>query len=654
MLALISGPDTGLRRLAPPARRSLAHARSLVRESPRAWLVVVGVLLPAVPARAAGQFRDARLPAKGELWFDITGSLLNWDSQFAEDSPDREIGNGAREPLFRDFDGPLLDRLFPGISLIDGLNADAGALGFEPIAAGDVSVGGLEFGTINAQRRRLELGFELGFLDRVSLEARVPLAYAEVEPWFAFDSASATLLPAVSAIPSAYITSFRAAVTSLDGLIAGGTLSSGDMAIAVGLRDGATAFADALERRVMEMLYIPTGLSPAGMQMISRVDSLVAGFGLFDVTLPELPLPEMATAEDMRRLFTDPPLSGMVPGPVERGPALGEIELGARIGILDQITHTLALDPPDPRSESPTESGAGEPGQPGAGRPIQPGAGQLAQPVAEPVGLPTDSLAKERRVRAGESPGDTSRTSDVDFIRFRTTIGGKVRLPSGSPNSIPYEDPSDFIGIPIGDGQMDVEIALYQDIAFGRRLLLSTTALYGLQLADELTLRIRPPDRPFAFEGTQALVRRDLGDYIGLRLAPRFQLSGGMWVGLEYGLWHKQVDRYEFGPTLPGVEDATPLEIESEQHRARLGLTFLFEPGLGARRPETPARSRAGGGEAGGEGEARGEEAVRPGRRRTSGWRFAITLQRAVSGSGGQTPASSLVAVTLRAPIRIF
>lgn len=600
-----SRPDTRLGRF---PRRPLRPIRGSARLGLRRLLRVAILAALALPAGAAGQFRDARLPAKGELWFDLTGSLLDWDSQFAKDSPDSEIADGDRERLFRDFDGSLADRLFPGAtSLINGLNADAGALGFDPIAPGAFSLGNLEFGTINSQVRRLELGFELGFLERISLEARVPLAFAEVEPSFAFDSASATVLSAATAIPADFFTGFRGAVNSLDGLIAGGTLSPSDMAIAIGLRDGATTFVDALERRVMELLLIPTGLSTAGTQITSYVDSLVAGFGLFAVTLPALSLPDVATSTDLRRFFTDPPLSGMVPGASERGWALGELEFGVRFGVLDQITYSQAPHAAALPEEQP-EEGAPDPGV-----------------SAEP-------------------------TSDAGFFRLRTAVGAKVRLPSGSASAPPFEDASDFIGIPIGDGQMDVEFALYQDVALGRRFFLSAAVQYGLQLADDLTLRIRAPDRPFAFDGVQALVRRDLGDYVRVRLAPRFQLAGGLWVGLEYGLWRKGVDRYEFGPTLAGVEDATALEIESEQRRNRLGFTALFEPGAAGRRPEASRRPAAGEGEE----SAAAAERREPTRRRPDGWRFAITVRRAASGSGGQTPASLLVAVTMRAPIQIF
>ncbi len=620
-------PRPPLVRPAPPGRRAL-----------RAALATLAILAALTwPNGLTGQFRDARLPRMGELWFDLTGSLLNWDSQFAKDSPGPDIADGDREPLFQDFDGPLADRLFPGAtSLIEGLNTDAAALGFDPVTPAEFSMGSLEFGTINTQRRRLELGFELGFLDRVSLEARVPLSFAEVEPSFAFDSASATVLSAATAIPTDFFTTFRTAVAALDGLIAGGTLAPGDISTAIGLRNGATAFADALERRIMELLLIPTGLSTAGMQMTSFVDSLVAGFELFDVTLPALPLPELATTADLGRFFTDAPLSGQVPGASERGWALGEIEFGARFGILDQITRPRT-------SDSPTRT-----------EPLdEPPAGLPAEPPKEPreENLPVQGAGAEPPEEGELTPQvEAAPASDARFLRLRTSVGAKVRLPSGSPSLPPYEDASDFIGIPIGGGQMDVELAIYQDIALGERFFLSVAALYGLQLADELTLRIRPPDRPYAFEGTQALVRRDLGDYLQVRLAPQFQLSGGLWFGLEYGLWRKAVDRYEFGPTLPGVEDASALEIESEQRRTRFGFTVLFEPGEATRRPET--RSRPSAAEA--DPEAVRAERLEHAERRVSTWRFAITARRAASGSGGQTPASFLVAVTMQAPIKIF
>ncbi len=135
-----------------------------------------------------------------------------------------------------------------------------------------------------------------------------------------------------------------------------------------------------------------------------------------------------------------------------------------------------------------------------------------------------------------------------------------------------------------------------------------------------------------------------------MRLAPRYRLSGGLSVAYEYELWRKGSDRYVFGPTVPGVEDAGALEIETEQRRNRMGFTVMYEPGQARRRPDPRAAATDERSEAERLAAERGEEA----RGRRDGWRFAFSLRSAVSGSGGQTPASMLVAVTMRIPIRIF
>jgi hypothetical protein len=609
-------------RLAPAATvrlRRLSATRTLT------CFGLLSIAILAGPGQLTAQFQDAKLPPKGVLWFDLTASLDNWDQQFAKDSPG--TADGEREPLFGDFDGAIVNRLFPGAApLIEDFNTDAAALGFDPVGPEDFSMGALDFGTINAQKRRLEVGLEFGLLDRLSLEARLPLALSDVEPFFAFDSASASVLGAASGVPSDYFGQFRGAVTALDALIAGGTLSPADIAIATGLRDGAFSFVDALERRATERLLIPTGLSPAGMQMAMHLESLISGFDGFGVTLPPLALPEVATSADMAAFFTDLPLGGTVPGVSRRGLAPIEFEVGARFGIIDQISGPVREAPPDtrPAAVQPLDPADPEEGGDPAAQGVDPVPEASEEPVREVAGSP--------------------------LFRLRTSVGARVRLPIGSPSGPPFEDATDFMGIAAGDGQMDLEFALYQDVALGGRFMLAASARYGLQLADQVTLRIRPPDRPFAFEATQALVERDLGDYLLVRLAPRYRLSGALSIGFEYEMWHKQSDRYVFGPLVPFVEDASALEIESEQRRNRMGFTLMYEPGLARKRPDPRAVST----DAASDAERLEAERREEARGRRDGWRFAFTVRPAVSGSGGQTPAALLVAATMRIPMRFF
>ena len=146
---------------------------------------------------------------------------------------------------------------------------------------------------------------------------------------------------------------------------------------------------------------------------------------------------------------------------------------------------------------------------------------------------------------------------------------------------------------------------------------------WGIQMEDELVLRVHPPHRPFPVAETRTLVRRDLGDYLAVRAAPRLRLNEILSFGGEYGFWRKGSDAYELLAGAEAVPSADPLTVESRQRRQRLGFGVFYHPG-------------AAGGGAG------------------SAWQMGFVYQAAVSGSGGQTPASQFVMVTFRAPMRLF
>ncbi len=637
--------------------------------------VAIAAAVAVAPAPAFAQFQDARLPAPGVLWLEFTPTLLNWTEQFAKDSPDPSVVDGGRELLYRDFDGPLAARLFPGPDIfIQSLNEDAVALGYAPISAEEFSLGDLDYSSMNAQMRRIDAGFEFGVLDRLSVEARAPIVFTEVEPSLSYDSTTSLVTWAGSAFAAndPFFDEFRTALTSIDGLIAGGMLTPEDLATATALRDQADAFVAALERRVADGLLIPTGLSRPGTEMAALAAALAAGFEGFGITLPALTLPETATAADLATLFTNPLIAAGRPRLSERSWNVGEIELGVRFGLIDQITPRKPAEPPAaaPAEMAPPETAGPVPAE---------GAAPTEPPQTPAAGDPRAAAGQPAAVQAavGEEP------DDGPTLRLRTSIGAKVRIPTRPATGRPYYDPTDFLGIPLGDGQRDIELAAYQDVALGGWFFMSAVARYGIQLADDLLLRVSPPDRPYAFASTQTVVRRDLGDYLELRVSPRLRLNRALSIGLEYGMWRKGADAFALGEPIPGVPDASPLEIETEQVLHRVGLGFYFDlteaPGaedLPGHPPkiEDPAEEEgeegaegapAEGGEAGEAGPQEEEQEARPQeeeqearpripRRVRAPWRFAFTVQRAVSGSGGQTPASLLVAFTLRFPIEIF
>ena len=209
-------------------------------------------------------------------------------------------------------------------------------------------------------------------------------------------------------------------------------------------------------------------------------------------------------------------------------------------------------------------------------------------------------------------------------LELRTTVGGAVRLPRGTAGAAPYVTPASFLDLPISEGQTDVEVALFQDLALGP-LRLHARGRYGRQLADELELRVHPPDRPFALPTTAVTVERDLGDYVQAHVSPRLALNEALSLGAEYSFWRKEADRYALAgsPGGEGPQDASPLAVETSQRRHRLGVGFHYR--------------------AVGDSTREGDRPVE----------LSFLFQTPVAGSGGQTPVSQLTTFRIRIPVGI-
>lgn len=542
-------------------------------------LALLALAAFAIPCEA--QFRDARLPRQGRFWMQVAPELLNWTEQFALNSSVDSIADGDREPIANHFGGPLTARMFPAPeALAEALNADADALGFDPVTLDDVSFGDLDFSVMRAQVRRLALGGEIGVLDWISVGFRAPFTLADMTTRFAFDSTSATVTGvAPDLMPGRPFSSdARDALGALRDLIDGGTLSGSNLDDAIRLRDHTAAFLGALERRAGSGAPIPTSLSAAGAQMLGRFADFATAFEALGLTLPELVLPEFASDADYETFFVGPGFTDRLPKNSRNGLALGEMEVFARVNLLDQITRRHAI----PASE--------EPGDP--------------PPAAE----------SERG------------------IRLRTTIGGLMRVPVTSQNAPPFRDVTNSADIPLGDGQTDIEIALYQDIAVGSTLLIQAAGRYGIQQSDAYVAHIVPPDRPYASGSTQTLLFRDLGDYVQILVRPSLRINPAMSLGFEYDYFRLGDPLYLATDAEAETEDPALVGAEGSQTRHRVGVGFMVDLS-----------------------EAHGRDALRAGARPVRRpWRFGISLRRAVAGSGGRTPASFRFGADFRIPIDIF
>jgi hypothetical protein len=567
-------------------------------------------------AEAQVRDRDARIPQAGSLWIELSPQFYNWNEQFAENSVG--VSDGSREPLFSDYDGSVAARLFPGLDpMLEVVNRDADALGFTPLTGSELDLGDVDFGSIDVFVRRIPLALQFGIGGFAAIEILAPLVKTEVETGFVYDSTTANVLRAETALadPSTFFSELDAAQAQLQALVDGGTLSPEDQATAVALLADTDAFQGALDSRISGQQYLFTSGSSAGQQMTGYYGGFEAGFQSFGITLPGFGLPDTATRSDLNAYFERDPVLGQPLGKVTRGWAFSEIEVGARFKLLDTFGWPERPEPP------PEVASA---------LPVEPDTTGVSQPVAAPP--PADDEDPDYEAAEPESPGARAPVEAAVVaepapvgqpgVRFRTTVGARYRFPLSDPDKDPYLDPDVFLQQPIGTGQADLQLELFQDVSFGRRFMAVAGVTYGLQLKDELVRRVSPPGQPYGYASQKTTVSRDLGDFLEIVISPRFSLTEAMSLAVEYTFWNKGSDVYQ--ATSGGI-DASPLSAETAQTRHMLGIGAYY------RTTRLFAAGRAG-----------------------VPIDLAFLWQTAISGSGGQTPALGVVTLSIRLPIQLF
>ena len=557
-----------------------------------ALLLLVLLLLPT-SAQAQVRDRDARIPRAGEVWIEVAPQFTSWNRQFALGSA--EVSDGQKEPVYAHYDGSVADRLFPGLDpLLAVVNRDAAALGFDPLTASELDMGAVDFGSIDVFVRSIPLGLQLGIGGFASVEILAPIVKAEVETGFTFDSATAALVRAETALadPVTFLSQLDAAQSQLRTLIDGGTLTAQDSAAAEQLLSDTEAFQGALDARITGQEYLFTSASASGQQITAYYAGFETGFQTFGISVPAFALTDTAVRSDLNAYFERDPVLGQPLGKVTRGYSIGEIDVGLRFKILDNFGWPSR----PPETDAAADSVA-------------------AMPDA---GAPIDSLAPP----ADSAQAVVQEPEETSGIRYRTTAGVRYRFSLSNPDEEPFLVPGVFLQQPIGDGQPDVQLELYQDLAFGTRFWVVAGAEYGIQLQDEMVRRVAPADRPYAYASQEVTVARDLGDYFRFVLSPRFALAEALSLAVEYTFWNKGDDSYE---TVDGGVDAAPLTLETSETRHTLGIGAYYRTSrlFAAGRSGIPVD-------------------------------LAFVWETAISGSGGQTPAGSVVTASARIPFKLF
>ncbi len=156
--------------------------------------------------------------------------------------------------------------------------------------------------------------------------------------------------------------------------------------------------------------------------------------------------------------------------------------------------------------------------------------------------LPMQSDTFGTVVRTGL--GDVTAHATIQLANrpgFRGQLLVTTRFPTGTAPSA-YE----ITDLGTGTHQFGYDVALAGDVALGDRLLIHGVARAGGASADQLDMRVTPPDLPFAPIAQVARIKRTPGSYVGFELDPVWMLDDAFSVRLLYGYFNQALTRHSY------------------------------------------------------------------------------------------------------------
>ncbi len=528
-------------------------------------LGLTAVLLGASAPLEAQTF-DWPLAPRGRLLLEATPSFLEYASRFGLRLQDgRTVEN--KEPLAFDFTSNrvgsrMLPHLTPGEEALQALLDDPDYRVRLGVARARMEVNVI----------RVPVRIAVGVLDRLTVGGTVPFVRRRRDADFHFVgdtlSSNAGLSPAVEAPASvtSFLNQFGGSIdatrTQVDSLcLTNGDTSSPCVDGRSFLQD-AQALLDALSGAYEGSLVFPLVGSLAGQTIASRVAAVQEGMSAYGITSFTLaaPLVDAPLDEEGFQAFLMSPLYGVEALPTRPdGDPIRNWDSVWELGDVEVFGAFRFLD-----------------------------------------------------LSVTDSARDTPR------FRYQGTAGLLVRLGTGK-----VDDPDNFVDLGTGDGQTDVELQLFNDLALGRRLGLGLDLKYGIQQSVELDRRIAAPWQVFPALASRQPVEWTPGNYWEILVSPRVFLTPEFFLAARYRTWSKEADEYDWGgagpPETPDPPEPALLAQETEASGQEVGGGVLYSA-VG------PAR----------EGRARFP------------FEAYAHYDRTVSGMGGRTPNSSRLTAGFR------
>lgn len=198
---------------------------------------------------------------------------------------------------------------------------------------------------------------------------------------------------------------------------------------------------------------------------------------------------------------------------------------------------------------------------------------------------------------------------------IRLVVQALARLPTGSVVA-----QNDFVSLPSGEHQLDIEGSVVADFGKGRvgaRL----TGSYTNQMAAEFDRRVTRPSQPVPWANRRAIVEVDPGNVVGFRAEPFFRIGASLAVVGVFSYASRGSDGVTYvSDAIAGV-DASELAEGTDVTATTLGAGLSFAP------------------------------ARRGGRAAIDGfWMY----EKVVKASGGRVPATGAIRMGIRLPVHLW
>jgi hypothetical protein len=211
----------------------------------------------------------------------------------------------------------------------------------------------------------------------------------------------------------------------------------------------------------------------------------------------------------------------------------------------------------------------------------------------------------------------------AEGARYRGQLVLTARFPTGQAPSA-----TNFLDLGTGTHQLGFEGALASDFILGQHFLVHLVGRAGGAAADQIPMRVTPPELPIAPLSQQATIRRTPAPWFGADLAPTWMIDDAFSVRVAYSFFSQGPTRHGYvnpGDSAAVGLPASVLDQDTGTRWIRFGGGVTFS---------TVGRYAKG-------------QASLP-------YSVTVSYENTVSGGSGRVPQASVVHIAIRGYLRLF